>query len=69
METKEDFYIRASDVRRRLGNISTTTLWRLVKKGVIPQPVRLGGRSALYKNSWIDDLLALEAGTDMAIEG
>lgn len=66
-EIKEDYFITPSQVRARLGGISTTSLWRLVKKGILPKPIYIGSRAPKYKNSWIDALLALEAGTQLKI--
>ena len=35
--------IRATEARAKLGNISASTLWRHVKTGKVPKPIRLGG--------------------------
>ena len=54
MNEKNDKLIRAKEVKKMLGNISDTTLWRRVKDGTIPTPIKLGGGSAnFFKESWI----------------
>jgi len=53
-----DRYIKSDKVRELLGGISQTTLWRRVKDGTIPQPVKLGGGSTnFYKESWIQNII------------
>lgn len=44
-------YIRGAELRERLGGISSTSLWRLVKNGKIAKPKKLHGR-----NYWLDDV-------------
>jgi predicted DNA-binding transcriptional regulator AlpA len=52
--SNSDRYIKSTEVRKLLGGISTTTLWRRVKDGTIPKPVKLGGGSTnFFKESWI----------------
>lgn len=52
MNNKNDKLIRTNEVREMLGGISPATLWRMTKKGVIPEPRKLGGGSAsFYKKS------------------
>jgi predicted DNA-binding transcriptional regulator AlpA len=43
METKGNL-IRSQDLRQRYGGVSDMTLWRWVRDGVIPQPVKINGR-------------------------
>jgi prophage regulatory protein len=49
-------FIRASEVVRMIG-VSRTTLWRMVRAGVFPQPVRITKRNTGYVfddvESWI----------------
>ena len=51
-------FIRASEVVRMIG-VSRTTLWRLVRAGLFPQPVRITKRNTGYifddVESWIRD--------------
>jgi predicted DNA-binding transcriptional regulator AlpA len=44
-------------VRDRLGRICRSTLWRLVQRGEVPPPVRLGTRS-LWSEREIDAIIA-----------
>lgn len=39
---KNDCYERARAVRKFAGEISNTTLWRWIRAGAFPAPVRLG---------------------------
>jgi len=48
-------------VRERVGNLSRTTLWRLVQKNDLPAPVTVGGRVLWSENeitNWITARLA-----------
>lgn len=42
MHSPEKLAFRPSELAQALG-VSRTTLWRLVKSGSLPQPLRLGG--------------------------
>lgn len=42
MHSPEKLAFRPSELAQALG-VSRTTLWRLVKSGALPQPLRLGG--------------------------
>ena len=55
MKTSEtDKLIMGTEVRKRLGGISTTTLWRRIQDGTIPKPLKLGaGSTNFFKESWI----------------
>lgn len=62
MEIKNDRYLKAIEVREKLGGISNTTLWRMVRDGIIPQPIKLGrGGLNFYKESWIVEILNLNS--------
>ena len=53
-----DRYIKGTEVRRLLGGISNTTLWRRVQDGSIPKPLKLGsGSTNFYKESWITNII------------
>ena len=50
--------INSKDARQMLGSISTVTLWRLVRDGFLPRPIKLGnGNTNYYKLSWIQELI------------
>jgi predicted DNA-binding transcriptional regulator AlpA len=57
---KPERFLRTAVVCDRLGGIDTVTLWRGVKKGWIPKPVRLdhSSRMNLWRESEIDALMA-----------
>ncbi len=58
MNTQNDKLIRSKDVREMLGNISETTLWRRIKDGSIPTPIKLGNGTANYfKESMISKIV------------
>ncbi|HEX6996134.1 MAG TPA: DNA-binding protein [Gammaproteobacteria bacterium] len=38
-------YLRQHQVRERYGRISYTTLWRRIRNGDIPAPVKIGGQN------------------------
>jgi len=56
--SNQDRLIKAIEVRKILGGISTTTLWRRIKDGSIPKPIKLGGGSTnFFKESWIYNII------------
>ncbi len=58
----KDQLIRSEEFRERLGGISRTTLYRMIQKGVVPEPIKLGENSANYfKDSWIDEIINEES--------
>ncbi len=58
MKHTTDTFLRAPEVRKKLGNISSTTLWRRIKDGSIPKPIKLGvGTANYFKESWINDII------------
>ena len=58
MNDNKDKLIRASEVREMLGGISDTTLWRRIKDGTIPTPIKLGtGTANFFKESWITKII------------
>ncbi len=58
MNNQNDKLIRSSEVKQILGGISNTTLWRRIKDGTIPTPIKLGGGTAnFFKESWILKLI------------
>lgn len=46
--------LREPVVRKNLGGIAKTTLWRWVREGHFPKPVRLGGRCVAWRSDDID---------------
>jgi predicted DNA-binding transcriptional regulator AlpA len=59
MKHKEkDRLIKGTEARELLGGISATTLWRRIKDGTIPKPIKLGGGSTnFFKESWITGII------------
>ncbi len=59
--SETDRYIKGPEVREKLGGISNTTLWRRIKDGSIPKPLKLGGGSTnFFKESWIINIINSE---------
>ena len=50
----EQKILRRSEVQRVTG-LSKATIWRLVKMGDFPRPIRLGARAVGWKSSEIAD--------------
>jgi predicted DNA-binding transcriptional regulator AlpA len=50
-----DPLVSALEFRRELGNVSHVTLWRWKQKGLVPAPVRLGGRD-FWRRSVLEQL-------------
>ena len=58
---KPERFLRATNVCDRLGGIDPATLWRRIRDGKFPKPVRLhGSRINLWPESQIDALIASE---------
>ncbi len=56
-KNRPDRLLRTKDVMEIL-QTSSVTIWRLVKKGKIPAPIKLNeGGLNLYKESWIQDFI------------
>jgi len=54
MHVEPDKLIRSAEVKSMLGGISDTTLWRRIKDGSIPKPIKIGTGSAnFFRQSWI----------------
>ena len=43
--------ISQPEVRKAIGNIGKTTLWRWVRDGLFPQPIRVNGRAIGFRES------------------
>jgi predicted DNA-binding transcriptional regulator AlpA len=39
-----EVYLTSAQIRRRYGNLSNVTIWRWVRAGKIPQPIKIGRR-------------------------
>ena len=52
----EHFYLRVEDVAARLG-VSASQVYRLVSKGVLPAPMKIGARSSLWTAADLDAAL------------
>ncbi len=62
MNNQNDKLIRSSEVKKMLGGISDTTLWRRIKDGTIPTPIKLGtGTANFFRESWILKIIDPEA--------
>jgi len=46
-------YLRVKSVASRL-DISTSTVWRFVQKGILPKPIKLAPRTTVWRASDID---------------
>lgn len=70
-ESKAPTLINVDEVQRRFGGMSRATLYRDVKAGRLPQPIKHGGRS-LFAESEIDDavrkMLAARRQPESAVE-
>ena len=56
-DIKTDRLLKTKEVMEIL-KTSSVTLWRLVKKGKIPKPIKLNeGGINLYKESWIQNFI------------
>jgi excisionase family DNA binding protein len=54
-------HITAEQLRSRLGGISNTTLWRMVKSGKLPAPVSTG-RKRLFDEGRVAAVLSGKSG-------
>ena len=50
---------RTADVRRALGGVSKPTIIRLIRKGLLPQPVRVSRSLHLYSSEEVNQALAV----------
>lgn len=57
--------LRELTVRKAVGGIGRTTLWRWVREGHFPKPVRLGANCVAWRaddvNQWINSRPAFDA--------
>ena len=48
----------STETRELIGKISTTTLWRYVKMGLIHKPMKPTAKQNLWKAEWIEEFIA-----------
>lgn len=53
--------LRFPEVRNRVGGVTNVTLWRWEKDGSFPKRIRIGGNSAGWLESEIDDWIEKKA--------
>ncbi len=58
--------LREPVVRKTVGGIAKTTLWRWIREGRFPKPVRLGANCIAWRaddvNQWINSRPSFDAG-------
>lgn len=47
-DTVDDQLLTEKALRALLGNVSSMTVWRWMKRGLLPQPIKLGARNFWY---------------------
>jgi predicted site-specific integrase-resolvase len=52
---ESDPLIKASVARQQWGGISPVTEWRWIKRGVVPEPIKINGRN-YYRQSTVNAL-------------
>lgn len=50
-EIQPDVILREPEVRRMVGNLNHSTIWRLARDGDFPQPLKLGLRATGWRLS------------------
>lgn len=58
---RQERYLRMPELRKKLGGIGRSTVWRWVRDGRLPQPIRLGGRFSVWPEDAIDAVLKKQA--------
>lgn len=61
-------FIRASEVLSMIG-VSRTTLWRMVRAGLFPQPVRITKRNTSYIFDDVEGWMRDRAGRTASVTG
>ena len=51
-EEQVDVFLTIKQTIKYYGNVDHSTIWRWVKKGILPKPVKVGGRT-LWRESEI----------------
>lgn len=57
MSLFEDPLLKGKQSQALLGNISPATLYRLVAKGDLPQPIKIG-KNSFWRQSWLETYVA-----------
>lgn len=55
-QANTDHLIAADEVRRLAGGISDMTLWRWLRRGILPQPLNIERRRYWWRNTVIESL-------------
>lgn len=49
-------YLRAASVAKKI-DVSESTVWKYVKDGILPRPLKISARTSLFRASDIDDAI------------
>lgn len=65
----EQYYLNKKEVRKAVGNVSDTTIWRWVQQGIFPSPRRVGpNRLGWLSNDIKDWIESREIATPEQVE-
>ena len=53
----EEGLVKINTVQALWGNISRTTVWRFIRSGKIPRPIKIGGRTCSWQISTLREAL------------
>lgn len=53
----DDPLLDKGEFRKRLGSMSEPTLYRLIQRGELPKPIKIGTRS-FWRAGWAEDFIA-----------
>ena len=59
----DDPLVNQANVKRQAGGISDMSVWRWLKKGILPQPIKINNRN-YWRQSWVDQALARVSGLE-----
>jgi len=57
-------YLRVKSVAKRL-DVSKSTIWRLVQRGILPKPLKLSQRTTVWKAEDVDAAIEKIAGEQL----
>ncbi|QOP41807.1 helix-turn-helix transcriptional regulator [Sulfurimonas marina] len=61
-----DRLLRLPDVQEKLGNMSIPVIYRYMEQGILPRPIKLSTRMAVWKESWLDAFIdSLDSGQEL----
>lgn len=60
----DDGRIRIETIRILYGNISTSTVWRMIKSNKIPAPSKMGGRTTTWRVGDLRKALSSKGGNE-----